>query len=57
MHNKYYVAGFYFRGVSVRKNEKAAFDWFKKSAARGHADAQYDVFAVRRASVELSQRY
>jgi hypothetical protein len=40
---QYYVASFYFRGVGVRKNEKAAFDWFKKSAARGHAGAQYEV--------------
>jgi hypothetical protein len=40
---QYYVASSYFGGVGVRKNEKAALDWFKKSAARGQSIAQYEV--------------
>jgi hypothetical protein len=45
---QYDVANFYFRGFGVEKDEKAALDWFKKSAAKshtvkGHAGAQYEV--------------
>lgn len=29
-----------FRGIGVEKDEKTAFDWYKKSAERGWEDAQ-----------------
>lgn len=37
------LAGMYFKGIGIQKNEKEAYFWYEKSAKNNFAEAQYNL--------------